>query len=242
MAEDKWYDAEVIRVEDVNTSVRRYWLRMNGLENFQFKAGQFITLDLPIHEKKNKRWRSYSIASAPDGSNVVELVIVLVEDGAGTPYIWKNFTPGHIVPAKGPLGHFTLPESVERDVCFVCTGTGVAPFRAMLLDLKNTGKSYKNMYLVFGCRTLDDVLYREELIKLQEELPRYQYIYCCSRENSDGFDGRTGYVHPVYEELFADRRQADFYLCGWKNMLDEAKKRLGEMGYTRDNIHVEVYG
>jgi len=241
MAEETWYDAEVIRVEDVNASVKRYWLRMNGLEKFAFKAGQFITLDLPIHEKKNKRWRSYSIASPPDG-NVVELVIVLVEDGAGTPYIWEHFKVGHVAQAKGPLGKFTLPETVERDVCFVCTGTGVAPFRSMLLDLKKTGKPFKNIYLVFGCRTNEDVLYRDELVKLQEELPNYQYIYCCSRETRDAFTGRKGYVHPVYEELFADRRQADFYLCGWKNMLDEAKKRLGDMGYGKDHIHVEVYG
>lgn len=242
MAEDIWYDAEVTRVEDVNPSVKRYWLRMNNLERFDFKAGQFITLDLPIHEKKNKRWRSYSIASPPNGSNEVELVIVLVEDGAGTPYIWEHFKPGHIAQAKGPLGKFCLPEQIERDVCFVCTGTGVAPFRSMLYDLKNTGKHYKNVYLIFGCRTIPDVLYRDELQQLQKELPNYQYIYCCSREQDGTFDGRTGYVHPVYEELFADKRPADFYLCGWKNMLDEAKKRLGEMGYTKDHIHLEVYG
>ena len=242
MAEDNWIDAEVTRVEDVNASVRRFWLRMNGMERFEFQAGQFVTLDLPIHEKKNKRWRSYSIASPPNGSNEVELVIVLVEDGAGTPYIWEHFKPGHIAQAKGPLGKFCLPDDIERDVCFVCTGTGVAPFRSMLLDLKNTGKSYKNLFLVFGCRTVDDVLYRDELIQLQEELPRYQYIYCCSREEANGASARKGYVHPVYEELFADKREADFYLCGWKNMLDEAKKRLGDMGYDRKHVHVEVYG
>lgn len=54
------------------------------LASFDFQPGQFVTLDLPIHEKLNKRWRSYSIASWPDGSNVFELVIVLDKDGAGT--------------------------------------------------------------------------------------------------------------------------------------------------------------
>lgn len=240
MAEDIWYEAEVIQVEDVNSSVKRFWLKVHGLELFSFKAGQFVTLDLPIHEKKNKRWRSYSIASAPDQSNVIELVIVLVEDGMGTPYIWKNFKPGHIVSLKGPLGHFILPDVIESDICFVCTGTGVAPFRSMLLDLKNKNKLYQNLYLVFGCRTSQDVLYRDELMRLQKDLPNYQYIYCCSRDPSGG--GRSGYVHPVYEEIFADRRKADFYLCGWKNMLDEAKRRLADMGYDRKRIHVEVYG
>lgn len=71
------------------------------MQRFDFKPGQFVTLDLPIHEKKNKRWRSYSIASAPDETNIFELVIVLVEDGLGTPYIWSNIKIGDELILRG---------------------------------------------------------------------------------------------------------------------------------------------
>ena len=77
-----WRTGTVIRIEDETSATRRFWIEVPDTERFDFKPGQFVTLDLPIHEKPNKRWRSYSIASWPDGTNVFELVIVLLEGGA----------------------------------------------------------------------------------------------------------------------------------------------------------------
>ena len=68
---EPWRTGKVIKIEDATASTRRFWIEIPELTSFDFKPGQFITLDLPIHEKKNKRWRSYSIASAPDGTNIV---------------------------------------------------------------------------------------------------------------------------------------------------------------------------
>ena len=79
-----WRTGTVIRIEDETSATRRFWVEISDIERFDFKPGQFVTLDLPIHEKPNKRWRSYSIASWPDGTNVFELVNVLLEGGAGT--------------------------------------------------------------------------------------------------------------------------------------------------------------
>ncbi|HEX6913700.1 MAG TPA: FAD-binding oxidoreductase, partial [Chitinophagaceae bacterium] len=61
-----WLTGKVIRIEDAGNHTRRFWIQVPELEKFDFRPGQFVTLDLPIHEKKNKRWRSYSIASWPD--------------------------------------------------------------------------------------------------------------------------------------------------------------------------------
>src|SRR5690606_9211390 len=93
--------------------------------------GQFVTIDLPIHEKPNKRWRSYSIASWPDGTNTFELVIVLLEDGVGSTWIFENVTEGTELTFRGPQGVFTLPDPIDRDLFLICTGTGIAPFRSM---------------------------------------------------------------------------------------------------------------
>src|ERR1043165_8106381 len=94
MALQPWRTGKVIRIEDETYNTKRFWIEVSELDKFDFIPGQFVTLDLPIHEKPNKRWRSYSIASWPDGSNVFELLIVLLEDGAGTPWIWKNISVG----------------------------------------------------------------------------------------------------------------------------------------------------
>src|SRR5262245_24997158 len=76
-----WQTGRIIRIADETDATRRFWIQLTETDNFDFKPGQFVTLDLPIHEQRNKRWRSYSIASWPDGSNVIELVIVLLEGG-----------------------------------------------------------------------------------------------------------------------------------------------------------------
>src|SRR5687767_9043968 len=127
-----WRTGKVIRTEDATEHTRHFWIEVPEVETFDFKPGQFITLDLPIHEKKNKRWRSYSIASPPDGTNTVELVIVLLESGAGTTYLFNEVKEGSELLLRGPQGVFTLPDVIDRDLFLICTGTGIAPFRSMV--------------------------------------------------------------------------------------------------------------
>jgi ferredoxin-NADP reductase len=95
MALQPWRKGIVTRIENETADTRRFWISIPELEQFDFIPGQFVTLDLPIHERPNKRWRSYSIASWPDGSNVFELVIVLDKGGAGTPYLFNDDAGGH---------------------------------------------------------------------------------------------------------------------------------------------------
>ena len=104
MAVQPWRTGKVIRIEDETASTKRFWIEVPELPSFDFKPGQFVTLDLPIHEKPNKRWRSYSIASWPDGTNIFELVIVLLEGGLGTNYLFNHVGVGSELILRGPQG------------------------------------------------------------------------------------------------------------------------------------------
>ncbi|MEJ7737713.1 MAG: FAD-dependent oxidoreductase [Chitinophagaceae bacterium] len=247
-----WRTGIVIRIEDETQSTRRFWIQVPELENFDFIPGQFVTIDLPIHEKPNKRWRSYSIASWPDGTNVLELVIVLLEDGLGTNYLFNKVTVGSALTLRGPQGVFVLPANIEKDVFLICTGTGIAPFRSMAHHIFNHRIPHQDIYLIFGCRKYADCLYGNELRELEKKIPSFTYIPTFSRE--DPGEHRTGYVHAVYEDICRNKmvhtdtlmlpqpNSALFYLCGWKNMIDEAKQRIIAMGYDRKSIHQELYG
>jgi CDP-4-dehydro-6-deoxyglucose reductase len=138
------------------------------------------------------------------------------------------------------LGKFQLHEPIETDLCFIATGTGIAPLRSMIFDIYKRKLSHKNIYLVFGNRYEKDILYRDEFEQLEKDLPGFHFIPVLSRETS-GWNGKTGYVHAVYEELFADKRPAQFYICGWAAMLKEARQRLEAMGYDRSMIRFESY-
>ncbi|HVU97614.1 MAG TPA: FAD-binding oxidoreductase [Puia sp.] len=242
-----WQTGTVIRIEQEASQTRRFYIQIPAMDSFDFKPGQFVTLDLPIHEKINKRVRSYSIASWPNGTNVIELVIVLLEGGAGTNYLFNEVTVGSELTLRGPQGVFTLPEPIDKDLFFICTGTGIAPFRSMSHHILNCNIPHRDIYLIFGCRHFEDCLYRQELTDLAEKIPAFHYIPTFSREKADAANPllRTGYVHAIYEELCranGSLRPANFFLCGWKNMIDEAKQRIQALGYDRKSIHQELYG
>lgn len=240
----KFKPAVIRRTEQRSPTVRSFWLEFPDRERLDFRPGQFLTLDLPISERRRERWRSYSIASPPDGSNRAELCIVRLPGGRGTGYLFDEATVGTELFSKEPGGVFTLPEGpLDHEVVMVCTGTGVAPFRAMLLD--RLPRERTNFHLIYGCRRPEDLLYREEFTDLARQYPNFRYTAALSREPlpTAEFAATSGYVHPVYEaEYAAVRPDRRFYLCGWSQMVDEAKARLLALGYDERQIILELYG
>jgi glycine betaine catabolism B len=237
-----WRTATVIRIEQQTHNTRRFFIQMPESASFDFEPGQFVTFDLPIHEKPARRLRSYSIASWPNGTNVFELCIVLLEGGAGTTYLFNEIKEGSQLTIRGPVGVFTLHEhGLQNDLFLICTGTGIAPFRSMVQHIKLHSIVHKNIYLIFGCRTKSDLLYFDELKLLSDNMEGFHYIPTLSREN---WEGAHGYVHAIYENILtnAPNNNASFMLCGWKAMIDEAKEKIVALGFDKKAIHSELYG
>lgn len=240
---EPWRKGIVTRIEDATPQTRRFWIQVPELAVFDFIPGQFVTLDLPIHEQRNKRWRSYSIASAPDGSNVFELVVVLLEGGMGTQFLFNEISVGSELMLRGPQGKFVLPQDLHHDIYLVCTGTGIAPFRSMAQYIHAHRLPHAAVHLIFGCRTLADGLYIDELRQLEKDEPGFFFHPCYSREEEVPAGAYKGYVHHVYESLTgAGKKPGKFFLCGWKMMIDEARQRIEDMGYEKKDIHFELYG
>ena len=121
----------------------------------------------------------------------------------------------------------------------------------------NNNIVHQKVHLIFGCRKFGDALYAEELKALMRLDADFHLYTAYSREEPGNYDHivRIGYVHNVYEEICRENMIADptvesgkslkpalFYLCGWKNMIDEAKQRILDLGYDRKVIHQELYG
>ena len=240
----KFKEAVVRRVEDRSPTVKSFFLELPDRDRLDFLPGQFLTLDLPISERRRERWRSYSIASAPDGTNGAELCVVHLEGGRGSTYLFEEVEAGSVLQTKEPGGVFTLPPGpLDFDLAMVCTGTGVAPFRSMLLD--RLPRETRQFHLIFGCRREEDLLYREEFEALARKYDHFSYSVALSRaeELPEGLDATSGYVHSVYERQYATPRpDLRFYLCGWSRMVDEAKQRLLDLGYGERQVVLELYG
>jgi ferredoxin-NADP reductase len=237
-----FYTAEVINILEEAPNVRRFIFRIQGRDKCDFIPGQFTMLDLPINSKQTTR--AYSIASAPsETDNTFELVIVLKPDGLGTNYLFDHVTIGNKIPASAPIGKFGKPRpaAFEKELCFICTGTGIAPFRSMLLDICNYKIPHKGITLISGSRFEVDILYRREMEELQQKLDSFKYIPILSREDSASWKGEKGYVHSIYQELFKNKKEVQFYICGWKVMILEAVENLKQMGFEKADIKYELY-
>jgi CDP-4-dehydro-6-deoxyglucose reductase len=237
-----FYTAEIIDIVDEVPNVKRFFFRIEELNKCDFIPGQFTMLDLPIDCKQTTR--AYSIASAPSTSeNTFELIIVLKEGGLGTTYLFNQAKKGDKLKVSVPIGKFgkPRPDAFEKELCFVCTGTGIAPFRSMLLDILNYKIPHKGITLISGSRYEKDLLYKKEMEELQDKLLGFKYIPVLSRENSIDWKGEKGYVHEIYKALYKDKIDIQFYICGWKVMILEAVENLKQMGFEKADVKYELY-
>jgi len=245
----KWNECELVSSKELTPQTRLFTFKLLGDDVFSFKAGQFITFDLPVHEKRLYRWKSYSLANAPDNTNLFELCIVKNEGGLGTTYLFDQIIPGYKLTFKGPEGSFILPENKPKALCFICTGTGIAPFRSMLWDICQQPLKATALRVIFGTRKMENVLFLDELRELIKLLPNFQVHIALSRDEElplikeKNIFFYKGYVHQIYQhqKLF-DSKEPIFYLCGWRNMIDEAQKNLLKLGFPSSHIQTELYG
>jgi ferredoxin-NADP reductase len=237
-----WINAHIVQITNETPNTRRFWLRRTDGNPFLFKPGQFVTLDLPVSQKRLQRWRSYSIASPPNTPDpyTIELCIVHVPNGLGSTYLFNQITVGSTIALKEPSGNFQLPTQITRPLVFICTGTGIAPFRSMLQHIATQHISHPSIHLIFGTRTEADLLYRAEMQTLQNQLPHFTYTPVLSRQPD--WQGAKGRVHTLYEQQYAHTHpHYTFYICGWSAMVDETIQRLQTLGVQPQHIISELY-
>lgn len=240
--------AKLYHIIDETPTTKRFFFEVIDVKKLDFVPGQFISFEFPIHEKQSKRVRHYSIASAPNGNNLFEVVIVKKEGGAGTEWLWKQDI-GVEIPFTGPSGILVMDSNKKKNHIFICTGTGIGPFRSMLWDIYNKQTPTGDLIVIFGTRDKQSMLYVDEMKDLQAKLPQMKYLTILSREL---VDGKQGYVHEVYKEIVDNYFQqmengtyndleCCFYVCGWKDMVKEARTNLMDLGFDKKQIKQEIY-
>jgi ferredoxin-NADP reductase len=208
---------------------------------FVFDAGQWVSLVLP-HDESDLR-RAYSIASPPDGTSRFALAVTRVESGPGSAFL-HTAEPGTLLKAIGPQGFFTRPREKSPSL-LVATGTGVTPFRSMILSAI-AAKDETPLWLLLGVRHEADLLYRDELEALAAAHPHVRVELTLSQP-SPTWTGRHGYVQKhvreLWDELGADSKSATHaYICGLQRMVGSVRELLRkDMSIPRERVHTERY-
>lgn len=214
-----------------------------GTRHFEFEAidweaafvpGQFLSVTATIGE--DEITRAYSIASPPGGKRFA-FCANLVEDGRLSPFLF-HLKQGEEIGFKGPYGAFILRRPVS-DSIFVATGTGIAPFRSILLSQLGEFPDRK-FTLIFGVRHEHGLLYHDEWRALEKELPNFDYRPTLTRP-PESWTGRTERVQRHVMEALGERRDVDVYICGLREMVDDVRGKLKEAGVDRKRIIYEKY-
>ena len=228
------YRATVERIESLSYNVRSFRLRLTEPPKLDFKAGQFIIMNVPQNGKVVKR--AYSVASPPHDP-AIDLCIQHVEGGIASTWFWK-LKEGETVSLSGPHGTFLLKEPLEYDPVFIATGTGVAPMRAMIKHLFQIGFS-RDVWLLFGTRYEHALLYESEFRSLTSLRHSFHYIPTVSRPKE--WHGEVGHVQQMFQKHITDFTNKEIYLCGWLEVVKAVCKDLEGFGVPKDKLHYEEW-
>lgn len=168
-------------------------------EPLEFNPGQFVDI------RYNGTRRQYSIASSPNDGELT-LCIRRVPGGKLTEDLLSNIQDGDEMKAYYPRGDFTLDENSGKDLVFLATGTGVAPFRSMIRYLyqEDLGED-RDVWLFLGTRWKDDLPYHAEFKELERRHEGFHYIPTLSRESIvSTWEGETDYVQEIFLKYLAE--------------------------------------
>ena len=228
--------ARVSAVRTLTHDVRDIVFELIDPKEMVFKPGQFVSFEVPHPTSKLPATRPYSIASPPSRRGAVTLLLNLVPEGPGSTYLF-SLKAGDETQFKGPAGAFYLKEADQRDLLFVATGTGIAPFRSMLAHLFENGFS-RTVTLYWGLRSQRDLYYQDELNALAAEHPNFSFVTTLSRPEP-GWTGVSGRVTKLIEERITSVSQLAVYLCGNSAMIGEVTALIGKKGLCP--IHKEKW-
>ena len=245
-ADDERYNATLVRREDGVDSLAYFWVRFDA-EPTPFEPGQYMTIGVFVDDRIVQR--PYSVASAPGvaGETGYEFYVRLVQGGTFTPVLW-DLPLGHRMRMIGPKGKFMLQPDDDRTHIFISSGTGNAPFVAMMRQLLIDGAP-RDVVFLNGVSHARELGYRE-ILEDWERTGTYpvRYLPTVSRAsdpaNAD-WTGRTGRVEtivaPVLDELGLTPANSVAYICGNPDMILAAEATLFERGYAEDQVHKELY-
>lgn len=221
------FSAKVEAVRQLTHDVRQIDFALIEPPEIRFKAGQFVSFDVPDARTGRMVTRPYSIASSPSSSRMISLLLNLVPQGPGSTYLFA-LREGDQTTFVGPAGNFYLRDDPERELLFVATGTGIAPIRSMLCaNAERETPSRTTLY--WGLRSQRDLYYQDELAGLSRQVSESAHIITLSRPEI-GWEGASGRVTTWIERQIHDVKWLAVYLCGNSGMITEVTSIIRSKG------------
>ena len=234
--EIKILPARVASLRKLADDVMEMSLSLPANQRMAFRAGQYIEFIL-----RDRSRRAFSIANSPSNDEVIELHLRHVDGGTFTDHVFNEMKEKAILRFEGPFGSFHISESSNRPLILIAGGTGFAPIKSMVEELIEKDDT-RPLHIYWGARAKVD-LYRNDLPeKWAFQHENINYVPVLSEPNdSDNWQGRTGFVHSAVIEDFVDLSGFDVYVAGPPPMVDAAKAGFAKQGLPEDQLFSDSF-
>ena len=223
-----WQTATVVAIRP--ETVRAKTFRLALTHPAPHRAGQHYVVRLTAPDGYTAS-RSYSVASAPDGSAEIELTVERLEDGEVSTFLHDEVAVGDELEVRGPIGGWFVWDG-DTPALLVGGGSGIVPLMAMLRLARARGQS-QLVRLVVSVRAPGDLYYASEL-----DGPQTAIVY--TRVAPPGFARAAGRI--TRADFDAPPPDATAYVCGSAGFCDTVTDLLAEIGVATDRIRVERFG
>lgn len=225
-----WWPAEVIDHELRTPDIAVITLRTG--ERLPYLPGQYVNVQTP---RWPRVWRAFSIANAPREDNTIRLHVRAVPGGWVSTTLVGHTRVGDTLTLGSPLGTMT-PSGSGRDILCVAGGTGLAPLKAILEHVIESGRRPR-VHLLYGARTARELYDLPDLTRMESDFPWLRVVPVVSRDPR--YDGVRGQV-PEVMERFHHWNGHEVYVCGPAAMVDETVRRLQRSGVPSADIRRDL--
>lgn len=222
--------------DDVKTFVFR---EAEGKQLAPFRAGQYLSFPLEIDGSLITR--PISISSSPKQAREGKYAITVKRAGFASDYLLDNLKVEDPINASAPLGNFYYSGLRDaRHVIGLAGGSGITPFLSMAQAIADGDEDFE-LTLLYGSRTADDILFKEELDELEARSNgKFRVIHVLSHEEREGFE--HGFMTETLIRKYMKNGYNSFFICGPQVMYQFVTSELEKINPGRKWIRRELFG
>jgi ferredoxin-NADP reductase len=205
------------------------------------RAGQHYDIRLTAEDGYQAQ-RSYSIASEPERAGEIDLTIERIPDGEVSTYMHDVLVPGDRLELRGPIGgYFVWEAAMTGPLLLIAGGSGVVPLMSMLRHRAAAGAKTP-VRLLYSSRTFEDIIYYDELERLQGD--GLQVAHSLTRSQPPGWGG---YARRIDRDMLAEvarplGRSPQVFICGPTLLVESAADLLVKLGVPASQVRTERFG
>ncbi|MGQ0849985.1 MAG: ferredoxin reductase [Actinomycetota bacterium] len=236
-----WQRGVVEQVIDETYRVKSFHISLP--EWRPFRPGQHLDVRLTAPDGY-QALRSYSIASPPEMSGTMDITVELVDDGEVSTWFHEVAALGDVIELRGPIGGpFTWTVDEGGPLLLIGGGAGVVPLMSMLRHRRAAGGTTPTL-LLYSSRTIDDVIYRNELAGLANDGGGVDVVHTLTRSQPPGWIGHRRRVDPdmLNEAIARLGLPRGVFVCGPTNFVENVAVGLVSLGVGADLIRTERFG